>query len=380
MRLLHVATIPSTLEAFFMPFAVHFRKRGWSVDAAAAGITQTSKCAEAFNSCHDIPFSRSPFRNNIPSLSRTIRSLVRDQNYDIVHVHTPNAAFIVRLALRDTRKPKVVYTAHGFHFDKQRPFTIVYWWLEKIAAPWTDKLITVNQEDFQMAKAGLGLDSSRLILIPSAIGIDLDAFKRENFSPAISPTIRKSLNIPNEAIVFLKIAEFIPRKRHSDAIKAFATAGLANAYLLLAGSGPLEESMKTLARQLGIADHVKFLGFRHDVPNLIVASDVVMLVSEREGLPRSIMEAMALETPVIGTKAKGTSELIGNSGITVPVGNVQSIADAIQLTAADPQLRKRNAGEGKAKIREYSLSSVLSAHERIYSDLSGFELNCGTTS
>jgi glycosyltransferase involved in cell wall biosynthesis len=380
MRLLHVATVPITLETFFMPFALFFQKKGWVVDAAAAGLSRTSKCAQAFNHCYDIPFSRNPIRNNIPSLTRTIRNMVHEQKYDIVHVHTPNAAFIVRLALRKSSKPKIVYTAHGFHYDKQRPFTIVYWWLEKIAAPWTDKLITVNQEDFQMAKTGLGLDHSQLTLVPSAIGIDLDVFNRRNFSPATCSSIRNCLGLPNAAVVFLKIAEFIPRKRHSDAINAFASARLPNSYLVLAGSGPLEESMKSLAKQLGVADQVKFLGFRQDIPNLIVASDVVMLVSEREGLPRSIMEAMALETPVIGTTAKGTRELIGNSGMTVPVGNVQAIARAMQQMGADAELRKRHSSEAKAKIQQYSLSSVLSAHEKIYSELTGLQLSREATS
>jgi glycosyltransferase involved in cell wall biosynthesis len=368
-KLLKVSTVPITLEAFFLPFAEHFKRKGWGVDAGSASFAPTSGCSKVFDQCFDFRFSRSPLRNNIPQITKHIRRTVAEGGHDIVHVHTPNAAFITRLALRNQSKPRVVYTAHGFHYNKDKPATIIYWWLEKWAAKWTDRLILVNEEDYKMAKAGLNLDSAKIKLIPSAIGIDLDYFRCATFPESTRREIRDSLNIPGDAFVFLKIAEFIPRKRVGDAIRAFAALNRPNAYLLLAGSGPELEPMQALAETLGLKDRIRFLGFRRDVPKLIIAADAVLLVSEREGLPRSIMEAMALERPVIGTDAKGTRELVRDVGLLVKVGDVPGIKDAMSAIVDKNELRKKNAALGLQKIQEYSLATVLAAHENLYSEL-----------
>ncbi|HEX4869817.1 MAG TPA: glycosyltransferase, partial [Moraxellaceae bacterium] len=143
-RLLIVATVAPTLRAFLLPFARHYRALGWQVEAAARDITALPGLGEEFDACHELPLSRNPL--DPVALLRApaaIRSLVARGSYDLVHVHTPVAAFLLRLALRGRApgaRPRVVYTAHGFHFHRHgRALTN---WLfrsaERLAAPWCD--------------------------------------------------------------------------------------------------------------------------------------------------------------------------------------------------------------------------------------------------
>jgi hypothetical protein len=120
-RLLQITTVPTTIEAFLLPFAAYFRSRGWVVDALSSELSGNSPCARAFDHCYSLPFRRQPLKNAFFSLCRGIRSLVSRNQYDIVHLHTPVASFLGRLALRNSRYlTKVVYTAHGFTFDITR--------------------------------------------------------------------------------------------------------------------------------------------------------------------------------------------------------------------------------------------------------------------
>lgn len=370
MKLLKISTVPLTLEAFFRPFAEHFRIRGWTVDAAAREISSSSLCVESFSSCFDLPFNRNPIKNNILSICQQIRALVKEQEYDLIHVHTPNAAFLVRFALRNRPpfSPAIVYTAHGFHYNPERRRTLVYWWLEKLAARWTDHLIVVNNDDYELALSRRLISESKLTLIPSAIGLDLQKYNRKQYTNSVRRKVRQDLGIPEHAPVFLKLAEFIPRKRHADALNAFARLP-SSAYLLLAGSGPLESTIKNLATTLGIDSRVRFLGFRRDVAELLIAADAVILLSEREGLPRSLMEAMALETPIIGTDVKGTRELVKDAGFMVPLGDVDAISQTMRLIIDKPDLAKTKVLLGLSNVQQFSLEGILETHERLYISL-----------
>src|SRR5262249_27214035 len=124
-RLLIATTVPDTLCAFLTPFAAHFPAAGWRVDAMARRISSSDACLHAFYRVLEMPWSRNPLhpQNLFPTPAR-VREIVTRERYDIVHVHTPVAAFVTRLALRHLRHaggPRVVYTAHGFHFYEGGP-------------------------------------------------------------------------------------------------------------------------------------------------------------------------------------------------------------------------------------------------------------------
>src|SRR5215471_4390845 len=120
MRLLLIATQGGTLRAFYLPLAEYLRKSGWKVDGLARDISICPKCCGTFDRVWEVPLSRNPLHpENLLTAPRAIASIVRHNSYDVVHVNTPVASFVTRLALRRLRKkgrPKVIYTAHGFHF------------------------------------------------------------------------------------------------------------------------------------------------------------------------------------------------------------------------------------------------------------------------
>lgn len=371
MRLLQVAVIPETLEAFLLPFASHFRNLGWQVDGAAAAITANSACAAAFDGLHDVPWTRNPLRLNAPRAVSGIRDAVRDGGYDVVHVHTPIASFLTRYALRNSpQRPVVVYTAHGFHFHQGgHPVkNFVYRTAEKIAGPWTDRLVTINREDYGAATDCGIVPAERLEFVPG-IGLDLQALKAAASAGPDRSEVRSGLGIPADAPLFLMVAEFTPNKRHQDVLAAFAATDVPGSHLVLAGMGETEPDVREQARRLGVQERTHFLGYRRDVPSLMNAADALLLVSQREGLPRSIMEAMTLGVPVIGTKIRGVADLLaGGAGMLVDVGDVAAIRGALEQLATPGALRGELAQRAASRVNAYALPNVLSEYERIYAE------------
>ncbi|MCL6642775.1 MAG: glycosyltransferase [Candidatus Bipolaricaulota bacterium] len=140
-----------------------------------------------------------------------------------------------------------------------------------------------------------------------------------------------------------------------------------HAHLLLIGDGRLR---KALERKAGLEriTNVHFLGFRKDVPQLLHATDIFVLPSKREGLPRSIMEAMAAGKPVVATDVRGSRDLVENgvTGILVKLGDVVGLAQAILQLIHDPELRLRMGEAGREKIQAYSLDHVIKEMSEVY--------------
>ncbi|MFM2314253.1 MAG: hypothetical protein RLZZ04_3529, partial [Cyanobacteriota bacterium] len=143
-KLLVVTTVPITIRSFLLPFIKHFRSLGWQVDGMAQGISADQDCVANCDRIYDIQWSRNVFdpRNLLAGVSR-VKEVVAAQKYDLVHVHTPIAAFVTRYALKDVKKTKVIYTAHGFHFYRggSAVKNAIFLSLEKLAGQWTDYLI-----------------------------------------------------------------------------------------------------------------------------------------------------------------------------------------------------------------------------------------------
>jgi glycosyltransferase involved in cell wall biosynthesis len=377
-RLLIATTVSMTLRAFLLPFAKHYRGLGWQVDAIASGASKCEDCASNFDRVWDIEWSRNPADIfGVLSGLRKVRKIVTDSDYDIVHVHTPIAAFVVRAALRKRgRRPFVVYTAHGFHFHSAGSVwkNAIFEGLEKLAGKWTDALITINGEDYESAKRLQIAPLDRLFFMPG-IGIDLSQYSKDVVSEEQFRMLREDLALDQSECIFLQVAEFIPRKRHRDTLRAFSHLK-APSTLLLAGAGPLQLEMRELARQLGIADRVRFLGPRRDIPALMRLADVVLLTSEREGLPRSVMEAMAMGRPVIGSDIRGIRDLLRDGrGELFPAGDVDSLAAAMTALAQDPGAREELGAAGREAIVNYDINTILSRHDDVYKVL----LACGNS-
>lgn len=372
-RLLMVTTVPFTLRAFLLPHAQALRACGWRVDAMANDISASEECRAAFDQVWDVQWSRSPLDpRNLLSAPNTLRTLVQQEEYDIVHVHTPIASFVTRLALRQLRqlgKPRVIYTAHGFHFYKGgHPLrNRLFCALEKWAGRWTDSLIVMNEEDREAAINHRIVPPERLHFM-HGIGVDLDAY-RHNITPEALAEVRTELALPPAAPVFLQIAELIPRKRPADALRAFAKVRRHHdAYLLFAGNGPLLEPMRQLAQKLQVAPAVRFLGFRRDIPRLLSLATATLLTSAHEGLPRCTLESLCVGVPAIGADIRGIHDLLQHQcGLLYPVGDISALANAMSYLITHPDEAQDMGRRGMALMEgPYEQSKIIEAYLQLY--------------
>lgn len=371
-KLLIVTTIPDTLTAFLLPFAKHFRSLGWRVDAMACGISANAECLQTFDHVWDVEWSRNPFALvNLVLAPRIIQEVIEQEKYDIVHVHTPVAAFVTRYALKNwqqQKRPRVIYTAHGFHFYHGGKLlkNAMFLTLEKLAGRWTDYLVVINREDEAAAKRQRLLADERIRYMPG-IGVDLQYYSPNTTSKAEVERLRQELKLAPGTLLLLSVAEFIPRKHPQDILRAFARLARPEACLAFAGVGPLMSQMQKLASFLGVENQVRFLGMRQDIPTLMRAAVVTILASEQEGLPRCVMESMCLETVVIGTDIRGIRDLLAEGcGLLVKVGDVEELAQAMAWVLDNPQEAEIMGKQGRKYIADYELSHILKQHEDLY--------------
>lgn len=311
-KILMVSTIATTLSAFFIPLVTAMREDGWTVNALAAGILENNKCMETFDHCHSIEWSRSPKDlSGMLKAYKNVQKIVLSGDYDIVHVNTPIASAVARLALRNIRKDKnikIIYTAHGFHFYKGAPLLnwLVYYPIERFLSRYTDVLITINKEDFARAKT---FHARKVEYVPG-VGIDIDKIQAVTVDRTKK---RKELGIPDDAFLFISVGELNRNKNHEIVIRALSMLDANdNLYYIIAGTGPLKEHLQSLIKKFGLGLRIQLLGYRTDVIELLKISDCFVFPSLREGLPVALMEAMAAGMPVICSNIRGNVDLIEN--------------------------------------------------------------------
>jgi glycosyltransferase involved in cell wall biosynthesis len=296
--------------------------------------------------------------------------MFRTRHFDIIHVHMPVAAWIGRWAAHLYQPgATIIYTVHGFRFYRGAPLltNAVFRTLEKVAGRWTDYLITINEEDLQAAKQYRIVDPGRVRYMPG-IGVDTARYDPSRIDQGAVSDLWQSLQLDEDSVVFLMMAEFIERKRHKDALLALGQLNDRRVHLAFAGDGRLQGRMEAFARRLGVAERTHFLGFRSDIPVLIKAAQATLLPSAGEGLPRSVLESLALEVPVIGTDIRGTRELLqGGCGILVPVGDVPALVEAMRWVVQFPDQATAMGREGRRKVQGgYDLANALKAQQAIY--------------
>jgi glycosyltransferase involved in cell wall biosynthesis len=365
-----VTTVPDTLQGFLLPFAGHFRSRGFRVDAMAEGVTGQLECVETFDHVWEVSWSRNPLdRRNLFAARRRVRDVVATQGYDLVHVHTPVAAFVTRLALRGLRRagwPRVIYTAHGFHFYRggPQPRSAAFRALEKLAGRWTDYLVVINREDEQSARRLVPPERVRYM---PGIGVEVNRYGPHAVSEDDVAQVRRELAVAPGDPLFLMVAEFTPGKRHRDALDAFARIARRDARLAFAGTGTLVEAMKRRATDLAIASRVHFLGLRRDIPAVMRAAVAVLLPSDREGLPRSVMESLSSSVPVVGTRIRGTADLVQEGcGLLVPVGDTAALAGAMAWILDHPDEAREMGRRGRERMADYDVHKIIALHEALY--------------
>lgn len=260
---------------------------------------------------------------------RLSKQLMNERNYELIHCHSPIGGVICRISNRfgkHYRTTRMLYTAHGFHFFKGAPLLnwLIYYPVEWLCSFWTDTLITINHEDTERAKK---LHAKRVEYL-SGIGIDIERFKNVR---ADKREIRCQLGLPEDALLLLSVGELNTNKNHETVIRALAQLKDKHIHYAIAGQGHLHTHLRSVADQLDVGARLHLLGYRTDIAELYRAADVFVHPSFREGLPVSVMEAMASELPVIASKIRGNIDLIDPSGgILVDPADAEAFSAAIR--------------------------------------------------
>lgn len=311
MKILYITTIGSTM-GFFKSLIKKLIDDGNTVDIATNETDKpVSNCYRDWGcNIYPISTSRSPFSIGNLKAIKQIKKIVKENQYEIVHCHTPLGAVATRFACKGLRKKgvKVIYTAHGFHFYKGAPKKnwIIYYPIEKLCARWTDVLITINNEDYEFAKKKL--HAKRVEYVPG-VGIDVDKFANTIVDKAAK---RREIGVPEDAFLLLSVGELNENKNHQIVIKALAEVNGSKIHYAIAGMGDEKDELEKLAKDLNVNLHL--LGYRSDVAELYKTADTYILPSLREGLNVSIMEAMASGLPVICGRIRGNVDLVDNCG------------------------------------------------------------------
>lgn len=366
-KVLFCATVDYHFKAFHLPILKWFKEKGWEVHVTASGEIELPYVDKKFN----IPIQRSPFQVKNIGAFQELKAIINENDYKIIHCHTPMGGVLTRLAAKESRKngTKVFYTAHGFHFCKGAPIMnwLLYYPIEKVLARYTDCLITINDEDYQLAishrfRAGE-------IEHVHGVGVDTERFKPMN--TVEKRKHREKQGYKDNDFLLIYAAEFNKNKNQQYLIKVLSEVkgSISNAKLLLAGEGVLQDVCKKLAIELGVDHMVEFLGYRNDIVNLLPMCDVAVASSLREGLPVNIMEAMACGLPVVATENRGHNELIVNqyNGWTVSPESINDMANKIILLANEQYLITTLGDNGRKRIEKtYSVNTIIIEKSHLY--------------
>ena len=371
-KVLFVATVVKThMMQFHIPYLKMFQEMGWETAVASRNDYENPEdCKIPYcDTYYDIPFERTPWKPKNYRSYRMLKKIIDEGEFDIIHCHTPVGAMIARLAAAGARRKgtKVIYTAHGFHFFTGAPMLnwLLFYPAEKILAPLTDVLITINKEDYDRAQKKMRC--KRIEYVPG-VGIDTKKFR---CAPVDLQEKRKELGFGEQDFLILTVAEMTPNKNHITVLNAMAKLKdkeeFSNIHYLIVGRGVMKESLQDSAWELGIGEHVHFLGYRTDAPELYRCSDMFAFVSFREGLSVALMEAMSCGMPIMCTRIRGNTDLIEDnvSGIFTE-NNADALAENILRLYRDPGFRAELGVNAAKKVTLFDEESVLDLMKEIY--------------
>lgn len=382
-KALQLASVSPMIEAFNMHNIQLLKELGYTVHVAANFQEEDAVMQERADEFKqqlqqdgieviDLPFHRQPLAKDNYTAYRKLTQLMNQEEYDVIHCHSPVGGALGRLAARHARKKgtKVIYTAHGFHFfEGASPKNwLLYYPVEKFLSAFTDCLITINPEDYQQA-----LDRRfRAIRIEkiNGVGIDLDKFAPTNEERR--NTLRRAYGYNTTDKLLVYVGELSYRKNQDLAIRIMqhVRKEVPNARLLLVGDGEksVEQELKDLVHELGLKEHVHLLGFRRDVPELMALADLALSTSRQEGLPVNVMEAMATGLPLVVSNCRGNRDLVQDkvNGRVIKEMDATLFADQITELLQSDDLRSEYGEQSAQLIQAYSHEQVDHSMQRIY--------------
>lgn len=358
-KVLFTATVDSHILQFHLPYLKWFKEQGYEVHVATNGDETIQYC----DIKHNISFERSPFKINNLKAIKQLKKIIDNEKFNIIHCHTPMGSVVTRLAAKEARKhgTKVIYTAHGFHFYKGAPLInwIVFYPIEKWLSRYTDCLITINEEDYNLAKRKF---KAKQIELVHGVGVDEDKFNFE-MSKEDKHELRKSIGLKDDDFVLIQVGELNKNKNQMMAINAMKdiVEKNKNIHLLIVGKGKLENLYREKIKKYELEENIHILGYRNDIPKLMKISDVLLSLSHREGLPVNVIEGMFCKLPVIATNCRGNRDLVKDelNGYIITLNKIDELKNKILLIRNNYLKRENN-------MEDYCRNTIMQKIEKIY--------------
>ena len=380
LRVLQLANSDLTIAKLLLPLIDRMEAEGYDVSAACAAGPHATDLVERGYVVHTVPITRTVSPWSTIRATWALYRLMRRERFDIVHVHTPIAAAIGRVAAKLARVPVVVYTAHGFYFHERmspRARRLVVG-VERLLGRITSVLFTQNHEDAVSAVEERIAPRDRVVWIGN--GVDTERLRPGNGAPGG----RRSLGVADDEIVVGFVGRLVQEKGIIELLSAMkvASANVPNLVLMIVGDNKAggDRDRKTFDRvreyldQNDLRYRVLFTGFLEDIARVMQVMDVFVLPSYREGMPRTIIEAMACGKPVVATDIRGCREEVvhGQTGLLVPVADVPSLARAITQIVSQPQMAQAMGALGRKRAEAvYNEQLVLDREMTAFRELMG---------
>lgn len=366
-KVLFTATVDSHILHFHIPFLKYFKDQGYEVHVATNGNEEIPFCDKK----HLISFERSPLKFNNLKAIKQLKKVVDQEHFDVIHTHTPMGSVVTRIASIKARKngTRVIYTAHGFHFFKgaSKKNWLIFYPVEKLLSKYTDTLITINLEDYELAKNKF--KKCKNIKYVPGVGIDQNKFDFE-LTNKEKKELKESLGLKEDDFVLIYPAEISKRKRQVwliNALKELLNKN-ENIHLLLPGKDSLDGVCQKLAKELKLEGQIHFLGYRKDIPKLLKISNLAVSSANQEGLPVNIMEAMYIGIPIVASDCRGNRDLVINNenGFLCDLEDSNAFVNGIEKLANDKKLYEKQANKSQEMVKDYTLEKIMKDMEKIY--------------
>jgi glycosyltransferase involved in cell wall biosynthesis len=378
MRILQVAAVDYTAKYIMKPLIDELSRKGHTVEIACKYGSDGEELLRMGYVLHNIPFYKN--LNPVHHLRSLyyIWSLLKKGRYDCVHVHTPIASVLTRIAAKMAGVDCIIYSAHGFHFTEHTPrwkYRFSYWIEKWWGRFFTDWLFLVSKEDYEVALNGKFTLPDQIVHISNGVNED-------SFNPSLynRETFRRALKIDKEDVVFLFVGRMVHEKGIRELLEAFSKVCKRSSSVKLLMVGGVFEGERDVADNKRILDELSddclnriiFLGKRDDVPEIMNAADVFVLPSYREGLPLSIIEAMAMGKAVIASRIRGCRELVldQQNGLLCNRKDVDDLVRAMGCYAQDQELIGKHGVKSRELFMEhYRLKKALEIQLKVYADI-----------
>lgn len=366
-KILFVASIPEHFRAFHLPYLKWFKDNNYEVHIACNGHLDLPNVDYQWQ----IDIERSPINFKNISAYKQLKELFIEHQFALIHCHTPMASFLTRLVNRNSqlKNTKILYTAHGFHFYKGAPTLnwLIYYPIEKYLSRYTDGIVTINNEDYNLIKNKWNTIKSNYYLI-DGIGVDNTRFNSIDYNLKNSLRIEKGFS--ENKLILIYAAEFISRKNHQFIIDAVYNNQeiFSNVEILFAGKGILEEVLIKEIKDKNLTQKIKLIGFRKDMDEVYKASDLLLSTSLQEGLPINIIEGMFTGLPIIASNVRGHADLVkhGENGFLFELNNTKSFCEYVSMFIKNPILLTEMGQQSMFLSEKYKIENTVEQMEKIY--------------